>query len=132
MKRVNPALMMVLGALVALLAAASASGDGGPGGKDQHPAAPQKDPTTILVSFETPAAGDAQIRQLGDKVLGHVGSRVHIVKLAPGDSVAKKVAEYSARSDVRFAEPNYIAKPSLAAPNDPSYALAGAAVWGDL
>jgi thermitase len=126
MKRVRPALMVLLGALVALLAAASAAGDGGPGGKDHHPAAPQKDATTILVSFETPAAGDARIRQLGDKVLGHVGSRVHIVKLAPGDTVAKKVAEYAARPDVRFAEPNYIAKPSLATPNDPDYA----SQWG--
>ncbi|MDX6407723.1 MAG: thermitase, partial [Gaiellaceae bacterium] len=89
-------------------------------------ATPPHDPSTILVKFARAADAAPAIAAHGDRHLGSTATRVDIVKIAPGASVAAKVAAYSALRSVVYAEPNYVAHASLAAPNDPSYT----ADWG--
>ena len=81
-----------------------------------------RDAATILVKFESAAVGAAVIAAHGDRHLATTATGVHVVKLAPGASVERDVAWYSSRAGVVYAEPNYIARMSLAAPNDPNYA----------
>jgi hypothetical protein len=78
------------------------------------------DPTTILVKFKAPNVGATQARLAGDRPLGTIpGARVEVIRLQRGETVAKKVAEYRARDDVVFAEPNYVLRPDVLTPNDP-------------
>src|SRR5438270_7454750 len=81
------------------------------------------EPTTILVRFERPALAAATITALGDNVSARTANDVSVVRLAPGESVAARVAEYNARPDVVYAEPNVrMHALDLAAPDDPSFA----------
>jgi thermitase len=89
-------------------------------GSDDSPAA-GNDPPTILVKFARPADAPSVIAAHGDRHLGLTAMKVDVVELAPGASVAAKVASYMAQPGVVYAEPNYIAQASLAAPNDLSY-----------
>jgi thermitase len=73
-----------------------------------------------------PANAAEKIRAEGDLPLATTANRVSVVKILHGQSVAAKVAAYSRRNDVVYAEPNYVAQVSLPAPNDPSYGLQ----WG--
>jgi subtilisin family serine protease len=112
--------------LAALLAAA-----GGGMAKSGNPkagaqSAPRRDATTLLVKFADPATAPAKIAGLGDRQLGKVGSYVSIVRIKAGASLDARLAAYRARADVIYAEPNYIATATIAAPNDPSFS----AQWG--
>jgi thermitase len=93
----------------------------GAGAKDDKPAPPRFEPTTILVKFASASAATAGIKAEGDRSHGSTGNGVHIIELASGRGVAKSVATYRQRTDVVYAEPNYIRGTDLAAPNDPSY-----------
>jgi subtilisin family serine protease len=82
-------------------------------------------PPIVLVKFKEPASGTSKVRAAGDRVLGTVGGRVHIVRLRPGASASARAAAYAKRSDVVYAEPAQRMKVELAAPNDPY----GSAWW---
>ena len=79
---------------------------------------------TILVRFADPAGSRAKVEALGDDVVRQTKSRVAVVQVAPGQSPAQALAEYRARGDVLYAEPNHFRRLlSLGAPNDPSYGV---------
>jgi thermitase len=108
-----------------LCGAAALFGTSGAGAGTEPPASTPvsaRDASTILVKFRNAAAGDAVVARHGDRHLATTATGVHVVKLAPGASVAREVAWYASRASVVYAEPNYIARSSLAAPNDPNYA----------
>src|SRR5712691_10876328 len=89
-------------------------------------AAPAKNPaprssSTILVKLAVPTAADAIVSRLGDTLLGTTATGVAVVKIERGGKVDQKVKEYSRLPGVVYAEPNFIARATLAAPNDPSY-----------
>jgi thermitase len=110
-----------LAALLALVCAAAARpGDGFKPDKPDKPDKGDRDPTTILVKFAS-ADGAAQVAAAGDEDLGKANGRVDIVKIKDGSDLDAKLAEYRSRSDVVYAEPNYIAYAQLAAPNDQWY-----------
>ena len=82
-------------------------------------------PPIVLVQFKNPASAVAKVRAAGDRVLGTVGGRVHIVRLKAGQSAAARAAVYDKRPDVVYAEPARRLKVDLAAPDDPY----GSAWW---
>src|SRR4249920_2010444 len=78
----------------------------------------------ILVRFADPAGSRAKVEALGDDVVRQTRSHVAVVQVAPGQSPAQALAEYRARGDVLYAEPNRFRRLlSLGAPNDPSYGV---------
>jgi subtilisin family serine protease len=79
------------------------------------------DPATILVKFTAPSRAVGAIAAEGDRHLGDTPTHVAVVEIDARRTVSEKVAEYAARRDVVYAEPNYIAHTYVAAPNDPSY-----------
>ena len=85
-----------------------------------------QDPATILVKFTAPSQATRAIAAEGDRHLGDTPTHVALIQIDARRTVAEKVAEYAARTDVVYAEPNYVAHAYLAAPNDPSYG----AQWG--
>jgi subtilisin family serine protease len=86
------------------------------------PAAHAAVPVTILVKFKQPAGAAKTIAALGDDAAGLTANRVSIVRLAPGDSEAGRLAAYEQRADVVYAEPNArVHAFALTAPNDPSF-----------
>jgi len=52
---------------------------------------------------------------------------LHHVKLAPGVTLESALAQYRARSDVEYAEPNYIVKINNL-PNDPGFPSNGGSI----
>jgi len=77
---------------------------------------------TILVKFKQPAGAATRIEALGDDAVGQTANRVSIVRLAPGESAAARIAAYDKRPDVVYAEPNaQVHALALSAPNDPSF-----------
>src|SRR5712691_4131013 len=89
-------------------------------------AAPAKNPaprssSTILVKLAVPTAADAIVSRLGDTLLGTTATGVAVVNIERGGKLDQKVKEYSRLTGVVYAEPNFIARATLAAPNDPSY-----------
>ena len=74
---------------------------------------------TLLVRFETPATGALEVRAEGDVPLGRTLTGVQLVGLGPGESVREKLAEYESRPDVLYAEPDPVARATLAGPIDP-------------
>src|SRR5207302_8926076 len=77
---------------------------------------------TILVKFRQPSAADTRIKALGDDAAGQTANRVSIVRLASGESVAARIAAYSKRADVLYAEPNgQVHALALDPPNDPYF-----------
>jgi subtilisin family serine protease len=91
-----------------------------PGAAAAGPAA--QDTATILVKFTATSQAAAAIAAQGDRHVGDTQTHVAVVQIDARRTVGEKVAEYNARRDVVYAEPNYIAHALLAAPNDPSYA----------
>jgi thermitase len=86
-----------------------------------------RDPSTILVKFTVSKAAAAKIiASLGDKLLGETATGVSVVKIGRGGKVDQKVKKYRRLPGVAYAEPNFIAKAQMAAPNDPSYS----SQWG--
>jgi thermitase len=82
---------------------------------------PSFEPSTVLVKFNVPTQAAPLVRQLGDRLAGFTGNQVAIVKLQRGEKVERKVAQYKKLPAVVYAEPNYLARADVAAPNDPSY-----------
>jgi thermitase len=116
-------------ALVATAVAVTAAGSGDGTAATRLitlPVQADRDPATILVKFSDPSNATAVIAAHGDRHLGTTATKVDIVKVAAGANLDATISSYAARRDVVFAEPNYIAHASLAAPNDPSYG----ADWG--
>jgi len=77
---------------------------------------------TVLVRFEAPATGALEVLAEGDVPLGRTLTGVQLVGLGPGESVREKLAEYESRPDVLYAEPDPIARATLAGPLDPRLA----------
>jgi subtilisin family serine protease len=110
--------VITMAALAAILAAAAtgaasraAAGHG----------AIKRDPSTILVKFAKPAQAHALAAQQGDTEIGETAGKVSIVRLHAGKGVDDALDRYQHRRDVVFAEPNFLASATLAAPNDPSF-----------
>jgi thermitase len=79
---------------------------------------------TILVKFKQPAVAATRIEALGDDAAGLTANRVSIVRLAPGESPAARIAAYDKRADVLYAEPNsQVHALGLPSPNDPDFSL---------
>ena len=84
---------------------------------------PKADATTILVRFMQPATAAGKVRAAGDTPVRVVAGGVELVRLQRGESVAAKVRQYDRRSDVAYAEPNYVLRAAaLPAPTDTFYA----------
>jgi Subtilase family len=81
---------------------------------------PSRDSSTILVKFTSAAHEASAIAAEGDRHVGDTPTHVAVVDIRGAD-VDAKVAAYGARSDVVYAEPNYIAHAYLASPSDPSF-----------
>jgi len=122
--------VVLCGLLVLACAAFTASAAADLRPKQPRPTTTSFDPTTILVKFKEPSAGATTVQAARDRPLGLIpGARVEVVKLQAGETVARKLAQYRARSDVVFAEPNYVLKPDSLpplTPNDPMFA----SQWG--
>ena len=82
-------------------------------------ARPPRDKGTILVRFAVPAQAASLVRRLGDTIAGTTATGVTIVRLDRHEQVEAKIARYRKLKGVRYAEPNFIARASLADPNDP-------------
>src|SRR4051794_18178619 len=54
---------------------------------------------SILVKFKQPATAAGRIEALGDDAVGQTANRVSIVRLAPGESAAARIAAYDKRAD---------------------------------
>ena len=77
---------------------------------------------SLLVKFASSPDGAVHVAAAGDVVLGKTKTRVDVVRIAGDESLDAKLAQYRARADVIYAEPNYIASATvLEAPDDPSY-----------
>jgi thermitase len=77
---------------------------------------------TILVKFAHTASANAKVESLGDDPAGSVTGGVTVVDPLPGQSVADALADYRARPDVVYAEPNRLLHPfAITAPNDSLY-----------
>jgi hypothetical protein len=61
---------------------------------------------TILVQFAQPSKAGAKVQAAGDDVDGSVVGGVTVVDPEPGESTAHALADYRARPDVVYAEPN--------------------------
>jgi hypothetical protein len=115
--KLSSASLVVLGAILAVVILV-------PGALAAGRAA--QDPATILVKFTVPSQAAGAIAAEGDRHLGDTPTHVALIQIDARRTVGEKVSEYAARTDVVYAEPNYIAHAYLTAPNDPSYG----AQWG--
>jgi thermitase len=76
----------------------------------------------LLVKFASSADGAVRAAAAGDDHVAKTTTRVDIIKIDGDESLDAKLAEYRKRTDVVYAEPNYIASATvLIAPDDPSY-----------
>jgi thermitase len=106
-------LVLVTAALsLALVGAATASAD------------PSYVPGQVVVRY-TPDASASDRAQALDVVNARSSDRLpipraHLIELGPGESVPDAVAKLDARSDVAYAEPNFIFKP-VRTPNDTQF-----------
>jgi thermitase len=89
-------------------------------------------PQRVLV-VPQPGVAPEELAQLNERVGGRVdrvvpGSRIRQVRLPPSVSVAEAVRRYEASPLVRFAEPDFMVRPSQSTvgPNDPDYPR----LWG--
>jgi subtilisin family serine protease len=112
---------LVAAAIVVAVAASQAVA-----AKIPRPARVDRDPQTLLVKFDRPTGAEAKVAATGDQVVGKAFGDVLVVRIPPGIAVAEKVGKYRQRSDVAYAEPNYVRQATLAAPNDPGFS----ALWG--
>ena len=65
-----------------------------------------QDPATILVKFTVPSQAARAIAAEGDRHLGDTPTHVALIQIDARRTVGEKVAEYAARTDVVYAEPN--------------------------
>ena len=107
--RLSGALLAALVLALALTAVAQAKNE------------PRFSETSILVKFRAPDAVRQTVARLGDRVLGTTLLGVTLVGIDRKESVHRKVAQYRNLPVVAYAEPNFIGRASLSAPNDPSY-----------
>jgi subtilisin family serine protease len=114
--------LVALVALLSLVCAAPAAA------KDRKPGKQEFEPGTLLVKFETPGKAAATARAQGDRAVAQTLNGVSVVKLEAGESVRAEAAEYEARKDVVFAEPNWIRRLDVDPPNDPLYQWSLAAI----
>src|SRR5437588_3674351 len=80
-----------------------------PGSAKRDDPKKDKDGQTILVKFVPGIDANGSVGDEGDADLGELKTKVHIVKVKSDSSVDDAVARYSARDDVEYAEPNYVA-----------------------
>jgi thermitase len=114
---------VTLAGITAMLALGAAGADAGAtGGKGTI----KRDPGTILVKFDKPTHARTAADEEGDTILGETAGKVSIVELHAGKGVDQALDRYQRRDDVVYAEPNFLATATLAAPNDPSYS----SQWG--
>lgn len=101
-------------------AATAAAPPPGPGADKQPPdqiaGIPPRDNSTILVkwAFRIPTPQTP----LGDQTVGELKTRVKIVKVKRGFTIDQMLSLYRSLPGVVYAEPNYLARGHLAAPND--------------
>jgi subtilisin family serine protease len=77
---------------------------------------------TILVKFRRSASAETKVAASHDDVAGAVAGGVTVVDPQAGESVDQALAEYRARPDVAYAEPNTrLHAFSLSPPNDPDF-----------
>src|SRR5262245_57225503 len=122
--RVVLAAAISIAALLAPTAGAQGSGAADPSSTTTTPARtpPGTAPHGLLVKFRTPAHAGTHVAVAGDKNLGSTRSGVTVVGIDRTESVAAKLAEYRARPDVVYAEPNAVAHAFvLSEPSDPSF-----------
>jgi subtilisin family serine protease len=101
----------IAAATLAAVAVASAHA-GGPGGNPGNPGS-SANRQTILVQFAQPGYNnDDLVDQNGDQADGMTKTKTVIVKLPPNANINDKIAEYLARPDVIFAEPNGVVSSS--------------------
>jgi subtilisin family serine protease len=79
-------------------------------------ASPQRDETTILVKFVKPSPSTPFATAVGE-----LPTRVKIVKVMRGITIDQLLGIYRSLPNVVYAEPNYMARFNLAAPNDPFF-----------
>lgn len=84
--------------------------------KDRQPVLLKSDSNTLLVRFADPVASKGKIKAEGDGAAGKTAGKVDIVRIQPGEVVARKVEEYEDRPDVIYAEPNFVADTGLGPP----------------
>jgi thermitase len=89
-----------------------------PGGRDQ---APEWDGKSLLVKFANAGDAAAAVRAQGDEIEGETATHAVVVRLHAGAALEARLAAYRASGKVVFAEPNYIARATLASPTDPSF-----------
>ena len=87
-----------------------------------QPAAGDIDRETILVQFADAGAGSSLARLRGDVLTDRLRQGLGVIRLTGGLSVEQAVAVYSRLPGVLYAEPNGIARATVSAPNDPSFA----------
>lgn len=93
------------------------------------PGSPAYDPERVLVKFApriSRAEGERIAAALGMQPLRfHPSIGVHVLRVRPGMAVTGAVATLAQRSDVAYAEPDYLVHASLT-PNDPLFG----SLWG--
>src|SRR6266508_3556655 len=95
-------------------------------GKVPRPIKTDRDPQTLIVKFTDAGRASANVAAEGDRVVGTLPGGIRVVRVKAGRSVPERLGRYRERSDVEYAEPNYIRRAQLAAPNDLSFG----ALWG--
>ena len=125
-------LVLTLASAVMVMAGPSAAGGetglGGLGGQPATGIAEEYVPGQVIVKYKSGVSAQSRARTMtrvgGAEVLNEFGppdrEKAQVIELKPGVSVEQAVAELKARSDVQYAEPNYIYHATYQ-PNDPSY-----------
>lgn len=123
----NPSSTLPVRLLSTIFSLALIAGGVSPAGAaDAHPSDNRSDaahvPAEILVRFNptVPAPARAVPAAIG-RVRGETMRGVQRIQLAPGVSLEAAMARLESRSDVMYAEPNYIFKATEVRPNDPQY-----------
>ena len=101
--------------------ASSASPKGGP-----PPASLEHDPATLIVRFKTETAASTGIAAQGDRSIAALGKGVRVVRIRGGKQAESRLAEYRRRTDVVYADLNFVVHASLAPPNDANFGMQ----WG--
>jgi thermitase len=91
-------------------------------GVDPMPSVNKRGQQSLLVKFVSSADGVVRAAAAGDEDLGKTKTHVDVVKIDRDENLDTKLAQYRARADVLYAEPNYSAFATvLTPPDDPSY-----------
>ena len=109
-------------------ATGGATGRGSLPGKPAVGMADEYVPGQVIVKYKSGVSAQSKkstmLKAGGAEVLNEfgppTGQKAQLIELKPGVSVEQAVAEFEARGDVQYAEPNYIYHATYQ-PNDPSY-----------